>query len=525
MQPKSTQRQLRAAIYTRVSSDRQEREGASLDTQLAACREYAGDHGYEIVGEYQDVHTGGQYRERPGLSGLRQLVRAGSVDVVISHAVDRLSRAQAHLYIITEEVEDHGGRLEFVTEKFEDSATGRFLMSAKGFAAEVEREKRAENAMRGRRNRARNGKPISGRLLYGYRYKDVERTKVEPDPITAPIVKRIYHEASTGKTLRQIGFGLTGDGIPTPSGKSKAWDISSLRYILRHPNYTGDAYAFYATRRETSDGWIRDLSNAMKLPDGTYPALVEWDLWEAVQQRLTRNQRESARSNSAPHEALLRGGVARCGYCGHALHAKKRSYGDGVRQYKCNGRNDTDVYCEGRPAMMAHALDAIVWEKVQAVLKDPSLIARELERMYGTDPSEADLAAINRSISALDRQRNNIQRAIAMLDNPDAMGGLVAQLSSITDQISSMQSERDAVITQHEHWHEARRRLGDIQAWCKRVAAHLDRLTYTEKQTALEALGVAVTLYRANHEPRYTVTMSIPLDPCVEPGVTRSIGP
>ncbi len=119
----------RAVIYTRVSSQGQE-DNSSLRTQNAACRAYAEERGWQIIGTFSDVHTGAEYRERPGLSALREQTRARAVDVVLVHALDRLSRNQAHLAILAEEIEDHGARLEFVTEAFEDSAVGKFIRSA-----------------------------------------------------------------------------------------------------------------------------------------------------------------------------------------------------------------------------------------------------------------------------------------------------------------------------------------------------------------------------------------------------------
>jgi DNA invertase Pin-like site-specific DNA recombinase len=47
-------------------------------------------------------------------------------------------------------VERGGARLEFVTETFEDTAIGRFILAARAFTAEVEREKIAERTMRGK---------------------------------------------------------------------------------------------------------------------------------------------------------------------------------------------------------------------------------------------------------------------------------------------------------------------------------------------------------------------------------------
>src|SRR5688572_20652870 len=82
----------RAVVYTRVSTSSQEADGTSLGTQEAACRAYCAERGYEVVAAYADTFTGAEYRQRPGLSVVREGVRAGAVDRVVSFAIDRLSR-------------------------------------------------------------------------------------------------------------------------------------------------------------------------------------------------------------------------------------------------------------------------------------------------------------------------------------------------------------------------------------------------------------------------------------------------
>ena len=72
------------------------------------------------------------------------MLRDSTVDIVVSYAGDRLSRNQNHIGVLFDEVEQAGARLEFVTEKFEDTAIGRFILAARAFIGEVEREKISE---------------------------------------------------------------------------------------------------------------------------------------------------------------------------------------------------------------------------------------------------------------------------------------------------------------------------------------------------------------------------------------------
>src|SRR6266511_3278084 len=197
----------RAAIYTRVSSVEQEEEGTSLDTQEAACRRFAAERGCLVEDGYvyREVFSGTVLRERPRLSVLREAVRPRGITAVICYALDRLSRNQAHIYILAEEFEEAGATLQFVTESFEDSAVGRFIRSAKAFAAEVEHEKIKERTVRGRVARAQSGKLIPGwKALYGYRWADEAKGRYVPAEPEATVVRRIFAASAQGKDLSQL---------------------------------------------------------------------------------------------------------------------------------------------------------------------------------------------------------------------------------------------------------------------------------------------------------------------------------
>src|SRR5688500_10477091 len=129
---------MQAIVYSRVSTDAQERDGTSLDTQERACIEFVRARGSLIVECIRDTASG-YTLERDGIARLRQLLAVGAGDVVVSYAVDRLSRNQNHIGVLFDEIQQAGARLEFVTEKFEDTAVGRFILAARAFIAEVER--------------------------------------------------------------------------------------------------------------------------------------------------------------------------------------------------------------------------------------------------------------------------------------------------------------------------------------------------------------------------------------------------
>ena len=64
---------MRAAIYARVSTERQERQ-QTIDSQLAALRAWAAQHDHELADEhvFRDEGSSGSRLDRPGLDALYQ---------------------------------------------------------------------------------------------------------------------------------------------------------------------------------------------------------------------------------------------------------------------------------------------------------------------------------------------------------------------------------------------------------------------------------------------------------------------
>lgn len=501
----------RAAIYCRVSSVDQE-DNYSLPTQEAACREYCDRHGYQVVGVFTDVHTGAQYRERPGLSQLRELVRQRAVDVVVSYAVDRLSRNQAHVYILYEEFSDYGCRLEFVTEKFEDTPVGKFVLAAKSFAAEVEREKIKERSLRGRRARAESGKLLAARVpLYGYQWADETKSRYILNPVTAPVVKRIFEMALRGAGTTCIANTLTNEGIPSPSGL-RHWNSTTVHKILTNPMYTGEARAFTWQSRK---GYKRYWDRGIPLPEGTVPAIVDRATFEAVQRQLHLNWLRSSRRNRSPESWLLRGGFAVCGVCGHRLYAASNN---GHAAYICEFRRHSGG---PRPAIYAEELDRLAWQAVKVVLQRDDVIQHGLELIMSEQPAERELASLERAMNQLRRQQANLVQALSMVSEPSALAALTTELERIAGRLRDLEKERDELRKQAENWQQLRNQFRELTRWRKEVADRLEEMSYQERRWLLDLLGVTVRVYPEDdpEHDRVEITLGLPLGDIASPSI------
>jgi site-specific DNA recombinase len=369
----------RAVLYPRVSSRDQEVDGTSLDTQEAAARRYCAERGYEVVDVFREVAWSEALDERPVLTHLRERVRAGGIDVVVGHAVDRISRQSVHLAVLLYEWENAGARLELVTESFEDSAVGRFLRNAKAFVAEVEAEKIRERTQRGKLARVAAGKlPAMARPPYGYLWADPEKATLVADPVTSPIVQRVYREVAAGVPLRALAAQLDAEQIPTPAGATH-WRGQALAFLLRQPFYVGAAYAWRQESRKERGKRIvtkRPPEAWTRLPEGTAPALVTEREAAACRAQLQQNRSLALRSTPDPARYLLRGGLARCASCGGALHGggvgMKRPDGTVYRYYRCGSRGDgrgrlRSPVCTEPASAAVPELDAAAWRAVLTV--------------------------------------------------------------------------------------------------------------------------------------------------------------
>ena len=85
---------MKAVIYARYSSDLQSK--ASIEDQVRVCRERADKMDFEVVDVFTDAAlSGSRLQNRPSIQKLLERARApGSFDVVITEALDRLSRDQ-----------------------------------------------------------------------------------------------------------------------------------------------------------------------------------------------------------------------------------------------------------------------------------------------------------------------------------------------------------------------------------------------------------------------------------------------
>ncbi len=113
-------RQLKiAAIYARVSTERQEKE-QTVDSQLDALHRAAEEGGYEVAPShvFVDERRSGSHLDRPGLDRLRDLASEGTFEAVLVASPDRLARHYAYQVLVMEELQRTGCEVVFLNHAF-----------------------------------------------------------------------------------------------------------------------------------------------------------------------------------------------------------------------------------------------------------------------------------------------------------------------------------------------------------------------------------------------------------------------
>jgi len=225
---------MRVAIYTRVSTEDQAKEGFSLDAQLEKLRAYCTARGWEISGEYIDEGYSGRKTRRPAYT--RMMENINTWDTLLVLKMDRIHRNSKNFMLMMEDLNKK--RKEFVSmmESLDTStAMGRFVMDIIQRIAQLESEQIGERVYIGMEQKAKiNGGILGFNIPYGYDYIN---GKLQINPHEAAAVKEMYSWYLSGKSIGDITKMLNDAKLPTKRGR--IWAKKTISSILKNPLYCG----------------------------------------------------------------------------------------------------------------------------------------------------------------------------------------------------------------------------------------------------------------------------------------------
>ncbi|WP_448207485.1 recombinase family protein [Azospirillum sp. sgz302134] len=497
-----------AALYARVSSDKQEKE-QTIASQLETLHRAAAERGFQVPPDlvFADDGYSGARLDRPALDRLRDLAAEGGLAAVLIAAPDRLARHYAYQVLLLEELARAGCETIFLNHAFDGSPEHRMLLQMQGVFAEYERALIQERMRRGRLFATRQGRASWGKAPYGYRYlrkTDTTPPRLVVDEAESQLVQQMYRWLVEERlTSYAIQRRLNEQGIAPRGGPGRAWSQSTVIDILRNPIYTGQAMrnrhqrcdarrprgqAGYKDRRP-GNGRGRTLRPREEWIAVAVPMIIEPELWQLAQEQRARNRAE-ARRNNTKHEYLLRGLLicGQCGQCGRRMVGEWSGAGDNRGRYVCSARqHDAGRRCTGR-SVAAARVEAEVWEYVRGLLADPALLRARYEDCRG-DPAvhpaeEREAERLERTLRTLERE---VQRLI------DAYQAGVIELPELSDRRHQVEdrgrmlrTRLDEIGRQRQEREQEIRLLQDLDDFCASIQESLVDPSFDIKRKVLQ---------------------------------------
>lgn len=536
-----------AAIYARVSSERQKEEG-TIASQTALLTEYAQAHDLTVPAEwvFEDEGYSGAMLARPGLERLRDLAAEGQIQAVLIYGPDRLSRKYAYQVLLIEEFSRHGVETIFLKSASAQTPEDRLLLQFQGMIAEYERAQIAERTRRGKRHRAKTGcvNVLSG-APYGYRYvKKSEHSQAYYEVVEtqAEVIRKIF--AWYTQQLWSIGAiarHLNQEQIKTRSGRG-LWERSTVWGMLRNPAYQGTACfgktELCARQRITrplrqKGGYSRRSSTSKEKERSEWiemavPALVSVETFALAQERLALNKQVSLRGTREP--TLLQGLLV-CEQCGYALYrTSTRTTRRQIKYYRCLGsdryRHLRGPACSCRPLRQDY-VDELVWEEILGLLRTPQLIQAELERRrnenLNSSPMQQRQEQVKRESTRLSQQMDKLLDAYQ--EGLVTLAELRKRSPDLQKKIEALNKEQQNLhlrAVEDKRWSEM---SNSMENFLVRLNENVEKMTTAEKQKVLRTVVQQITV----GQELITIHHSIPLgaacgstEPSSYPLCTRS---
>lgn len=290
------------AIYTRVSTTDQAREGHSLEEQEKRLRAMCEANNYKVYKVYTDAGISGKSTEnRPAYQQMMKDMKKGKFNLIMAFKMDRISRSIVDFETFFNEIKKYNCGIEFLCEKIDtNGAAGMMFARILGIFAQFERELIKERTLVGVESAVNKGH-FGGKPPLGYKTKlDDEGKKLKEWIINedeAKIVREIFELCASGKTYFQISNILKEKypNVISSIRKDKktneekityrSWTDSSISCILNNKCYMGT----YEYRKSI------DNKETIEIVD-IVPKIVSEDLFNDCQDMIFRNGRNYYRS-------------------------------------------------------------------------------------------------------------------------------------------------------------------------------------------------------------------------------------
>ena len=271
-----------AAVYIRVSTEDQAREGFSLGEQKEKLLQLCAFKGYEVFKIYEDAGISAKDMEhRPAFQEMLSDMKKGKINYIVAYKLDRVTRSVRDLEELISVLEQYNCFLVCDRDDVNTStANGRFFVRMLTVLSQLEIEIVSERTKFGLNGAIKSGH-LPGVLPLGYKKDGNKKTII--DETTKSVIERIFRMYLEGKSYQQISNIFNEEELLHP----KRWKDTTIQKIIDNKIYMGD-YEQY-----------KRIAKNKQIEPITYMNVVEpiisRAIWEECQHQKEKNQRTYTR--------------------------------------------------------------------------------------------------------------------------------------------------------------------------------------------------------------------------------------
>lgn len=374
-------------IYARFSSHGQNEQ--SIESQIRTCKEFADSKGYNVIGIYSDKAKTGTNDKRPDFQRMMKDAQSGTFQYIIVYMMDRFSRNRRDSIMYKEMLKEKLGiKVLSALEPISDDEGGEFYEMFLEWNAEKYSKRLSKRIRDGIDTSIKNGTYCGGKLMYGYKLIDTERTgkkgiihKVEINEEEAEVVRFIFESYANGIPKKKIAEALNVKGHRF---NGKKFTFRMFEHWLVNEKYTGE------------------FTFGGRVCANVYPQIIDKALFKKVQDKLSEKRYVSGGENTAKVPYLLAGKLY-CGHCGTKMISDGGTSKKGVKYYYYACKKMKAGECN-KHRERKDVLEQTVVSYVFGFLSDKETmdtIANDVIAYYDKRADESNLKSINAKIVAI----------------------------------------------------------------------------------------------------------------------------
>lgn len=471
----NTNLKLADAYYRLSVEEANEGESSSIKNQRSIVRQYCEDHGITIVSEFVDDGYSGSNFDRPGFNAMLAHLNKGLANMVITKDLSRLGRDMTESSHYAETYfPEHGVHYLAISDNFDSDEIN--LMAPFQFAMNDVYLRDTSRKIKQVLNQKMNKGEYCACPPFGYMKDPKNGGKLIPDPMTAPIVQKIFALAESGRSAHAIANILSDEGCITPlkyrvlyrdhfseKGAARAtdrWNHTTVKRILKNQVYLGHTLLGKTKKASLkSKKKVNVPQEEWHITKNTHMPLVTQEQFDKAQYYMGMNTK-SWRENEKCRSSIFNG-ITFCANCGGAMCSAGSVYKSEREKYwylSCNNiPKRSKNHCEHGARIKYSDLLEIVKNDLNQLIslsdEDIKEITNEALKRSGQvniyESAEANQKAIEKRLETIDKIVIKLYSDNAAgIISDDMLGKMVTEFSqeatNLKKQLAKIQNQQSA---------------------------------------------------------------------------------